>query len=416
MTEIAALVLPDRVHGSVYAAQDIFDREMEMIFGNGWVYIGCDGEIPKAGDFRQRSIGCQPVLFVRGDDGVARVFMNRCTHRGSMLCQIERGNARAFTCPYHGWRFRTDGTLSAVPYSDRYGPDFNRVDYHLRPASRVAGYRGFVFASLAQSGISLEEHLGPLAMAEMDDVVDMAPDGILDVRAGVHKAGYAGNWKFLLENSMDGYHANFTHRSYFDVVEHRTGTDVKIHATSASPARIRDLGNGHSSWDVSAIALTSAQATQDDDAAAYRQAMIERHGRERALYLIAKKSVHLEVFPNLVFIGTHIRLIEPVRPDQTLVSLFPTLLQGAPKSVNTRRLRTHESFYGPAGGGAPDDLEIFARNQIGLGAGLDPWVLLARGLTLETRDAEGVMTGQMTDEIPQRAMWRQWRKVMSAAA
>jgi phenylpropionate dioxygenase-like ring-hydroxylating dioxygenase large terminal subunit len=273
---------------------------------------------------------------------------------------------------------------------------------------------------MAPSGISLKEHLGPLVMAEMDEVVDMSPESALDVRAGIHKAGYAGNWKLQMENSMDGYHANFTHRSYFDVVEGRTGVNVKAHATSESPARIRDLGNGHSSWDVSSIVANSSQAQmqapQDDDAVAYREAMIKRHGRERASYLIAKGSVHLEVFPNLVFIGSHIRLIQPVSPDQTLVYLIPTLLKGVPKSINTRRLRAHESFYGPAGGGAPDDLEIFSRNQTGLGAKLDPWVLLGRGLTLETRDEDGAMSGQMTDEIPMRALWRQWGKVMGEAA
>ncbi|HEX2493949.1 MAG TPA: RHO alpha subunit C-terminal catalytic domain-containing protein [Steroidobacter sp.] len=256
-------------------------------------------------------------------------------------------------------------------------------------------------------------------MAEMDDVADLSPLGELDVTAGVHKAGYQGNWKLQFENSVDGYHANFTHRSYFDVVHRRTGFDPKAVSTSASPARIRDLGNGHSSWDVSAIAATTqrhsgARASADEAARVYVDSLIARHGKERAEYLLAKTSTLVVVFPNLALISSHIRLIQPIGVEETEVFLFPTLLKGAPGEINTRRLRSHEAFYGPAGGGAPDDLEIFTRNQLGLRAKLDPWLLLARGITQEETDSSGVRNGQMTDETPQRAMWRAWSKLLAS--
>jgi hypothetical protein len=81
--------------------------------------------------------------------------------------------------------------------------------------------------------------------------------------------------------------------------------------------------------------------------------------------------------------------------------------------MNIKRLRGHESFYGPAGSGAPDDLEMFERNQVGLSAEVDPWLLLARGLHRERRDADGTIIGHMTDEVTQRGIWRHWKKVMS---
>lgn len=420
MKSLAELVKGDRVHGSVYLDPEIFAKELQAIFEQGWVYVGYDGEIPDPGDFRLRRIGTQPVIFVRDDTGVVRVLMNRCTHRGNAVCNLERGNAKAFTCAYHGWRFRLDGNLAAVPYADRYGSKFNREDLGLRRAARVESYRGFVFASMSPAGASLTEHLGSGAMAEIDDLLDMSPESELDVRAGVHKLHYRGNWKFQLENSVDGYHANFVHRSHFDNVLARTGFDARPLATSSSPARIRDLGNGHSSWDISALTRKdpvnkSAQSTLRDSCRAYADSLIARHGAERAQYLLSKGTVHLMVFPNLVFIGSHIRVVQPISVDLTEVYLYPTLLKGAPAEVNTRRLRVHETFYGPCGAGSPDDLEIFARNQIGLAAQVDPWVLLSRGLGQETLDASGVITGQMTDELPQRALWRRWTSLMRCA-
>ncbi|HKT75209.1 MAG TPA: Rieske 2Fe-2S domain-containing protein, partial [Sphingobium sp.] len=89
----AALVQDERVHSSIYTDPAIFADEMANIFERCWIFVGHDSEIPNPGDFRTRKIGKQPVLFVRGRDGVARVLMNRCTHRGVQLCIEDRGNA-----------------------------------------------------------------------------------------------------------------------------------------------------------------------------------------------------------------------------------------------------------------------------------------------------------------------------------
>jgi hypothetical protein len=146
---------------------------------------------------------------------------------------------------------------------------------------------------------------------------------------------------------------------------------------------------------------------------AYLDAMINRYGQERAEEILTAGGTHILVFPNLVLIGVHIRVIRPVTIDQTEVFLYPTLLKGVPAAVNAARLRGHEAFYGPAGGGATDDLEMFERNQIGLSAQVDPWLVLGRGLRQESPDVDGTLVGQITDELTQRGIWRQWKKVMS---
>ena len=53
------------------------------------------------------------------------------------------------------------------------------------------------------------------------------------------------------------------------------------------------------------------------------------------------------------------------------------------------------------------------RNQIGLSARVDPWLVLARGRQHEYLDADRTIVGQITDEVTQRGIWRQWKKVMS---
>ena len=413
-----ALVEDERVHGRVYTDPAIFEEEMDKIFSRGWVYVGHASEIPKPGDFRVTDIGLQSVIMVRDDSGQVQLLMNRCAHRANAVCQIERGNAKMFRCAYHGWTYRNNGDLAAVTYQDRYDASFREEDHGLRKVPRVAVYRGFVFGSLSPTGIALDEHLGRGAKQQIDLFVDLSPEGELDVTAGVHKYGYRANWKFQVENSMDGYHGNFVHQSFFDNVRRRAGVNLTDMMTSQSLAQTRDLGNGHVMIDfrpynkANGGRLGAAMPTSESGRA-YRDALIAKHGAARTEELLTARGTHLLVFPSLILIGVQIRVIRPIKTDDTEVFLYPTFLKGAPHELNVARLRGHEAFYGPAGGGATDDLEMFERNQIGLSARIDPWLILSRGRQQEYVDQERNIVGQITDEVTQRGIWRQWKKVMA---
>jgi hypothetical protein len=42
--------------------------------------------------------------------------------------------------------------------------------------------------------------------------------------------------------------------------------------------------------------------------------------------------------------------------------------------------------------------------------------VLGRGLHQEQQEADGTLVGQMTDEVTQRGIWRQWKKLMAQGA
>src|SRR5437763_16182454 len=158
--DYVTLVRDDRIHSHLYTDQQIFADEMERIFHRGWVFVGHASEIPRAGDFVTRPIGTQPAIMVRGRDGEIAVFLNRCMHRGTMLCAAERGTARSFACPYHGWTYDLGGALLGVPYPGGYDASFDKGVRDLTRAPRLEIYRGFVFASLSPTALTLEAHLG----------------------------------------------------------------------------------------------------------------------------------------------------------------------------------------------------------------------------------------------------------------
>jgi phenylpropionate dioxygenase-like ring-hydroxylating dioxygenase large terminal subunit len=109
--QLAMLVQPDRVHRALYADPAIYDLEMERIFGRAWLVLGHDSQVPKPGDYFTTRMGREPVIVVRKDDREIAVLINRCAHRGAMVCAEARGNTERFVCPYHGWSYDRAGEL-----------------------------------------------------------------------------------------------------------------------------------------------------------------------------------------------------------------------------------------------------------------------------------------------------------------
>ena len=152
-------------------------------------------------------------------DGAVRVLLNRCTHRANKLCNAEKGNANSFRCPYHGWTFSNTGALPRCPMREGYGETFEKVRAELGMANAAAGgqLRGFVFASLAADGISL-----PSTWEGHDrdrPAAGLSPTRTIDLRANWMKHQHRANWKMVVENNVDGYHALFTHASVYDAIE-----------------------------------------------------------------------------------------------------------------------------------------------------------------------------------------------------
>jgi phenylpropionate dioxygenase-like ring-hydroxylating dioxygenase large terminal subunit len=418
--DYGGLIKRDRVHSSLYTEAEIFADELAQIFHHGWVYVGHTSEIPRRGDFRLRRIGRQPVIMVRGQDDEVRLLFNRCRHRAATVCQVEQGNASVFRCAYHGWTYRNNGELTGVPYQDAYGDSLRKDELGLMRVPRVQSYRGFIFGSMSRAGITLDDHLGASARAQLDLFIDLSPEGELIVRSGVNKFDYAANWKFQIENAMDGYHPNFSHETFLDMLQAQMGVRLDVF-NGNSTGETRDLGNGHVMLDYRRYNREHRErlravlpTTPGSDV--YHQRMVERYGKERAEEILNAGGTHTYIFPNLILIGVQLRVVQPVAVDRTEVTLYPTLLKGVSDELNALRLRGHEAFFGAAGMGQPDDVEMFVRMRDGMEATLDPWLVIGRGLHREHRDRDGTLVGQMTDEVTLRGIWSHYKKVMTQHA
>ena len=237
--ELASLIAPGRVHRRIYTDPAIFELEMERIFNAAWVYVGHESQIKKSGDYFATRMGRKPVVLVRDHEGQVRVIHNQCAHRGAMVVATDKGNAAEFTCCYHGWTYHLDGRVKAVPLNHGYPQGFDPKDPKLGmlPVPRVKSYRGFIFASGAEDGPSLEESLGHMTTS-LDDMVDRAPDGEIEVAGGVFKHAYDGNWKVYFENLCDAAHPLFTHRSSIDAA---LAQSDEVHSDGSGEIAIRQM-------------------------------------------------------------------------------------------------------------------------------------------------------------------------------
>ncbi len=400
-----------RVSSDVYVDVDVFTLELSRIFERTWVFVAHESAVPEPGDYCTGVVGRQPVIVSRADDGQLHVLYNRCAHRGAVVCREERGHASTFRCPYHGWMYRNDGSLLGAAQRSGYPKDFESWGLRLAAVPRVESYRGLVFVNLSPDAEPLLERLASVRRY-IDAWCDRAPDGQVTLPIGTHRYEYPGNWKLQVENGVDGYHGNYVHESFADILERsgeRTAADI-------SRTRNRVGAKNHAKGLPHGDALLEREdgmlGTFDSSGwTEYRQQLRERHGEERMREAVTQRNVF--VFPNLYLFESHIRVVRPVEVDRTYVDVLPTTLVGASDEFNEARLREHQRFFGPASFGQPDDIEIFVCAQTGAHATAVPWMELSRGMAREQVNELGERVGHSTDETPQRSIYRQWRELMT---
>jgi fatty-acyl-CoA synthase len=412
-TNVSDLVEEDRVHGSLYTDDAIYQAELERIWYRTWVYVGHVSEVPEPNDYVLKSIGPQRVIMTRDKQGQVHLLLNRCTHRANLVCDAEKGNSSAFRCPYHGWTFSNTGKLLGYPFNSGYGGPDGKKDLGLARVPRVESYRGFVFGSFADEGPSLLEHLGA-ARQVFDRLVRLSPEGEVELTAGWLKHKVKANWKTLLENETDGYHPQFVHASILSV----SGLGIGDLYNERSIALSRDLGNGHTEHDLRPEFRRVGEplrwfGTRPERLPDYVATMERAYG-DGATEILIDGSPHVMIFPNLFIAEIQLFVLQPLSVDETVQHVTAIQFKGAP-DLNRRMLQQVIGSVGPAGFLLADDSEMYERNQRGLGALRPEWLVLRRGQHRERVDEEGLLVGDATDEVPQRGIWRHYRELMGEA-
>lgn len=206
-TDLAEALFRNRVVN--YACRERAALEQERLFRAMPIFMGLSSRLARAGDYLAEDIAGMPVLMTRAADGVVRAFANVCRHRGAPVAE-GCGNARAFTCPYHGWTYdaagRLRGTTDKVGFA---GLDIARHGLVRLPAAEKHGMlflRAKPLQADERAELDVEAWLGPMA-------ADLAALGLGSYPLfSTDRIQPRINWKFAIDTFLEGYHIPHLHR------------------------------------------------------------------------------------------------------------------------------------------------------------------------------------------------------------
>jgi phenylpropionate dioxygenase-like ring-hydroxylating dioxygenase large terminal subunit len=434
ISDLGRFVETDRVRKEVYTDPAIFELEMQRIHETVWIYCGHESQVPRVGDYHAVQIGRQPMLMVRGKDMQVRVLYNRCPHRGSMMCGDRRGNTgEFFRCSYHAWTFHHDGRLRTIPMmeSGYEGTRMNRdnPDCNMKRAARVASYRGFIFASLADKGPGLVEFLGNSKIA-FDDMCDRAPQGEVEIVPNCFRVIQHSNWKIFLENQLDALHPSVTHQSTGRAarevevdIEKRTGkAPLSYHMLSAFATVTIDKWDAFQTLNYphGHCILTGYMGLRpkDPETLEYERVMEKAYGRQRTEEILGVNIHHVLLYPGLSVQSPlqQLRAVRPLGVDRTLTEIWHFRLKGAPEPIYRRALAYYNLVNSPSTMINADDLENFWKVQTGLSSEGGDWVSFHRhhGHDQEKNGVVETAPDMGTSEAPMRNQMKAWAQFMTA--
>ncbi|MCB2077534.1 MAG: aromatic ring-hydroxylating dioxygenase subunit alpha [Novosphingobium sp.] len=188
-----------------YVDPEFARGEFEKMWTRTWQFACREEHIPEAGDYYVYDVGPYSFVVVRTEDGDIKAHFNSCLHRGTKLKpSASEGFTNDLKCPFHGWTWNLDGSLKELP--EKW--DFTHVQKGKTclPEARVALLGGFVWINMDPDAPSLEDYIGPEAMAHLKAWK------LEDRYTYLHvQKSYPANWKLTMEAFMEAYHVGDTH-------------------------------------------------------------------------------------------------------------------------------------------------------------------------------------------------------------
>jgi choline monooxygenase len=203
------------IPASWYVTPELMELERRAVFARSWQLAGRADNVRAPGQY----VSCllpsgDPVIVVRGADGVLRGFFNVCRHHAAAVVSDHEGTAQHLRCPYHGWTYSLQGDLKGAPeFAGVCG--FDPAANGLVPV-QVGLWEKWIFVKIDAGGPALDVFLGP------------------DLQGGVQRLNLEDlhwfeqrrytldcNWKVFVDNYLDGgYHVPHLHKGLNSVLEY----------------------------------------------------------------------------------------------------------------------------------------------------------------------------------------------------
>jgi len=215
-----------------YTAKQLYDLELKTVFGHSWQLVGRTDQLGGAGQYVTAEVAGEPIVVVRGSDGVLRGFFNVCRHHAAAVMTEREGSANQLRCPYHGWTYSLEGALKGTP--DFVGVcNFERETNGLVPVETTT-WENWVFVRVDRGTgvppVNLSDHgtgVPPmnLSLAEFlgQTLIDQISALGLEQLHWMERRHYTFdcNWKVFVDNYLDGgYHVPYLHKGLDSVLDY----------------------------------------------------------------------------------------------------------------------------------------------------------------------------------------------------
>jgi choline monooxygenase len=216
-----------------YTDQRVADLELKNVFARNWQVVGRKDQLTKPGDYVTATVANEPVVVVRGSDGVLRGFYNVCRHHAMTVMNQPCGHAQHMRCPYHGWTYNLEGQLKGMTEFEGV-KNFAREDNGLVPV-KVESWENFVFVNLDPHAGTLHDFLGELV--QLAKPLGFGGLTFVERRSYIQNC----NWKVYVDNFLDGgYHVPHMHKGLNSVLDYTKYTIENVDRTcvQSSPVSV----------------------------------------------------------------------------------------------------------------------------------------------------------------------------------
>src|SRR5213079_158691 len=395
-----------RVPYRVFSDPEIYRAERDRVFlGPTWQYLALDNELPNPGDYKTTFLSETPVIVTRGEDGQIHAMVNRCAHRGNLVCLKHRGHSKdGLTCVYHAWRYDLTGNLTSVAFRRGVGgkggmPESFQLDAHGLKKLRTDQFAGIVFGTLSPDAPPFSEYIGNDIGGRIGRVMRGKPKLLGTTSQILHN-----NWKLYVENVKDTYHASLLHTFF---------TTFRVTRLTQGGGVVVSPDGGHH------VSATIDRA-DDREGAAYREQGLRA---DHDGYRLADPSLLdtvdefgdgiklqiLTAFPNFVLpqIGNCLAVRQVLPKGAGAMELSWTYFGFADDTPAMRRRRLKQAnLVGPAGYVSMEDGCVGGFVQRGVAAAADELAVVNMGGEgAESQDTRATETSV-------RGFWKAYRRYM----
>jgi phenylpropionate dioxygenase-like ring-hydroxylating dioxygenase large terminal subunit len=213
---------------SWYTSQEMYELEKRAIFSKKWLLITHKSRLAESGDFLKFKITDFEIVLAKDRKGQINGFHNVCRHRAFPVVQSQQGNAKIFSCRYHGWSYGLDGKLAKAPKYDEF-EGFDKSKNGMFPVHVKIDRNGFIYVNLsaAETPEPWETEFDGIDTQDRWKQYNFE-DYFLD-----HEYEMSGNynWKILADNFNECYHCPTTHPDVPDLADIEShDVDTKLNA------------------------------------------------------------------------------------------------------------------------------------------------------------------------------------------